>query len=1064
MIMTDAQREAAHAPGSVAITAGAGTGKTQLLSERYAHHLVAHGLSPLQIVVATFTEKAAAELRGRIRQRLAQHLPDQPDRLAELEAAPIGTIHALAARICREHPEAAGTPADFQVLDEQEGALWRAEQLEAALAGFDAPLSEGLTFSRLEAAMQALLKDPLTAAEALSRDPAGVPALLAAAQVELVQDFQASPVVQAAARAIATGAGAPADLIEARRLEAVGALAALARPEAAAEAIMVLAKLSLRGGAAKHWANPDDLARVKAALTALKAEAKALTDTQLLGLELGPVDDLLAECLPALRAAFAHCLAYLDAAKAAARVLDFADLEVRALRALEDPAVVAYYRERWRAFMIDEFQDTNPVQATILRKLAGDALLTIVGDEKQSIYGFRRADVEVFRRYREEIGTGGGRVVGLVRSFRTHGPLVGTLNRLFAPILGPLHQPLEAAREAAPAPAPHVRLVTVEKGGNKADRLWLEARHLAATVRQALDDGLLVQGPDGPRPAAPGDFAVLGRTWAPLDVYSDALAAVGVPASVAGGGDLMATREAQDAWALLRFLADPADDLALAAVLRAPWFAVADPDLDAFARPLAKPRMPWWPAMQVETPAALARARTVLAELLTARRFEPPSRLLQLADRLTGYSAVIARLPGAARRQADWRGMLALVRGLEATNQDVFQLVRRVTKLLAAEVAFERPYLEAHGAVTLMTVHKAKGLEWPVVYLPDLARSGYSETAPVRFDAALGLALRSGEPGDESPTQSVLWQLLGWQQGRREAAERARVFYVACTRARDHLFMSATEGTGSAMGAIQPGFDAAGIVADEIPYDPALARPPLPLRPPAPAVPDAFLLGPAGGGLRELPASSLAEYDRCPRSFRFRFVEGHPGLSEGSGHAARVGTLVHAALEHDLADLPALQAHDPGLPPEAVADALALAGRFRSHEAYAALRALGGERERRFRLPVALPGGGRVVLNGAIDMVGPGFVLDYKTDREVAPAHHRHQLWAYATATGHVVAHLAYLRHDHLHTFDAAALAAAGAAVRGLLVRIAAGAFGATPSAAACGYCPFGEACDERAG
>src|SRR5207249_702667 len=130
-------------------------------------------------------------------------------------------------------------------------------------------------------------------------------------------------------------------------------------------------------------------------------------------------------------------------------------------------------------------------------------------------------------------------------------------------------------------------------------------------------------------------------------------------------------------------------------------------------------------------------------------RIDPPSRLLQLADRLTGYTAVITNLPGAARREADWRGFLGLVRNLERGAGDLFGLVRRLKRWLAAEVEVPRSPLDASSAVALMTIHGAKGLEWPIVVVPDLTRSAPSNTDPVRFDPDLGVAVKvRGETGE----------------------------------------------------------------------------------------------------------------------------------------------------------------------------------------------------------------------------------------------------------------------------------------------------------------------------
>ena len=169
MALTSQQEQAATSATSVAITAGAGTGKTYMLAGRYLFHLREQNLSPLQIVAMTFTDKAATELRSRIRQTVQQEAPERFDWLAELEAAPICTFHSLAARIRREHPEAAGVPADFTPLDEWEGQLWQAEQVAIALDQLPSGLYGQIPYSLMKAAMEVFLQDPLSAEEALQR-------------------------------------------------------------------------------------------------------------------------------------------------------------------------------------------------------------------------------------------------------------------------------------------------------------------------------------------------------------------------------------------------------------------------------------------------------------------------------------------------------------------------------------------------------------------------------------------------------------------------------------------------------------------------------------------------------------------------------------------------------------------------------------------------------------------------------------------------------------------------------------------------------------------------------
>jgi ATP-dependent helicase/nuclease subunit A len=176
--LTAEQAKAAYADSHVAVIAGAGTGKTHMLSERYLHLLMHHGFSPLEIVAVTFTRKAAAELRSRIRQTVTRALPDQPSYLAELEAARISTIDALAMRICEEHPEAAGVPADFTLLDDIEGQIRDQEYLEMALDQLPDRFYRQIPYSLIEAAMRIGLIDPLSAEKALSCDSSQWPVLV----------------------------------------------------------------------------------------------------------------------------------------------------------------------------------------------------------------------------------------------------------------------------------------------------------------------------------------------------------------------------------------------------------------------------------------------------------------------------------------------------------------------------------------------------------------------------------------------------------------------------------------------------------------------------------------------------------------------------------------------------------------------------------------------------------------------------------------------------------------------------------------------------------------------
>ncbi|MDP9439921.1 MAG: UvrD-helicase domain-containing protein, partial [Actinomycetota bacterium] len=605
--------------------------------------------------------------------------------------------------------------------------------------------------------------------------------------------------------------------------------------------------VGLRGGSKKKWGEAE-IGLVKQAVKTVRDIASKALKRGMVTLEVGPADDHLAGVLPVLQDAFGVARSHLSAAKRRARVLDFADLEVHALRALELEDVRGYYRERWRALLVDEFQDTNPVQAELLERLAGDgASLTVVGDEKQAIYGFRRADAAVFRRFRDRIVAEGGSEVVLVRTFRAHAGLTGTLNTVFSVVLGDLHQALEAHRADPPHAGPHLNVYAVEAEGrvSKGLRQRAEAAFISRLVKGMIDEGVLVHDrrSGNLRPVRPGDVALLSRAWEPLGVYGEALAAAGVPAVHAGGGSLLETREAKDGIALLRFLGDPRDDVALVALLRGPFFAVDDRALHGMALGREK-NSSWWEAVRGSTDGDFSYAWKVLEVLMEARRLEPPSALLGLADRLTGYTAVVANLPGADRREADWRGFVDLVRELERGAGDLFSVVRSLRRLQEAEVEVPRPPLEAREAVAMMTVHAAKGMEWPVVVVPDLARVPPWNLSPVLLDPDLGVAVDLG--GEDG--KGVLYRVLAERKRRAEEAEARRVFYVAPTRARDHLVLTSThDATGGVCGLalLAPGLALAGLECATVPFLPENAVPPE-LLIPDPDVPPALLLGPVG--------------------------------------------------------------------------------------------------------------------------------------------------------------------------------------------------------------------------
>ena len=340
------QRRAVEALGGVAVVAGAGTGKTHMLAHRFLKH-VSDGLDPLEIVAVTFTERAAAELRSRIRSLLNASLPSGAPARLTVEAAQISTVHALAQRICREFPEHAGVAPDFTILDDLEGGMWLTERIDSALGAAPPALFEAMPYQSVRAAVRLLLNDPLIAEAAFAHPAHEWPALVAAARATALAQLTGTAAWAEAAGIVHSTAGAEGDRREAARRQAVSGLARLSRGEVEA-AVETLVSLSLVGGSKKAFP-AGDFVLLGEALKQLREAVRGAVAAGLVNLELGEADERLAAILPQLHAAYQGARQRLESEKRSRRVLDFSDLEVHALRALTDAAVVAHYRSRCRA-------------------------------------------------------------------------------------------------------------------------------------------------------------------------------------------------------------------------------------------------------------------------------------------------------------------------------------------------------------------------------------------------------------------------------------------------------------------------------------------------------------------------------------------------------------------------------------------------------------------------------------------------------------------------------------------------------------------------------------------
>ncbi|MEM8902451.1 MAG: UvrD-helicase domain-containing protein [Actinomycetota bacterium] len=795
------------------VEAGAGSGKTRALVDR-VEALVASGVELEHVAAITFTEKAAAELRDRIRQRFEGAADDGADRaLHQLDGAAIGTLHAFAQRILSEHAVEAGLPPGVEVLDE----IGSQVEFEERWRGFVDRLLDDETLGR--------------AALVLGVGNVDLPhlrdlALAFGANWDLVAErvvLEAPPPPSLDVGEILDELDAIADLsdhcladddkllrfIHGPLADARAAIAEADDDIDATEALTRLGALSKRKvGTKNSWTVPVDDVRDRIAATVVRAGE--LVDGQVLA-----AVDQLAGVIGRFT---------LDAAEDRRRAgrLEFHDLLVRARQLLRDadrgPAVRAALRDRYRHLLLDEFQDTDPIQVELAVLLAcpDDDLagrpwselpvepgrLFFVGDPKQSIYRFRRADIEVFLRARDWFGE---RAPHLTTNFRSAAPIIGWVNHVFGRLIRfePGSQPEFEALDTARGRPPTGPAVALLGRAEPDDSLPTDAESLrtreaddvAAAITTALREGWSVDRgtPDDPRweAARPGDICVLLPARTSLPALERSLSAIGVPYRAETSSLVYATREVRDLLLTLRAVADPTDELALVAALRSPVYGCGDDDLAHWRLGLGG-RMSLTSAVPDEAPTGhpVAEAIDHLAALHRARRWSTPAELL---DRVVRERGVLETAVAAGRPRDVWRRLRFVVDQARAWSDAGGTELRSYLEWASMQGADNARVSEAilpetdDDSVRILTIHGAKGLEFPIAVVSGMTTrpAGRQRGVVAAFPTDGGVAIRLTKAITSETFER--WQPLDEQMDEHE---RRRLLYVAATRARDHLVVS----------------------------------------------------------------------------------------------------------------------------------------------------------------------------------------------------------------------------------------------------------------------------------
>ena len=821
------------------VEAGAGSGKTRALVDRVVA-LIGSGMAMENIAAITFTEKAAAELRDRIRSRL-QSIDTRNDlgeeraeaALHQLDGAAVGTLHSFAQRILSEHPVEAGLPPSVDVLDDIGSQIefdvrWR-DFLDRLL---DEP-EMGPTLLQLE--MLAVRLDQIRAlAVRLNQnwdrlegrfpdEPDPLPP---------VDVGEIGAGMQALAEIKDRCSAGPEDTLYSR-IEAVER--ELARLDDSLDDVtrIEVLKSAIEAGKGRGPGRQDnwgDGGQGKANKAAATAALKTLAAPRKPGDPLSICEQILDRAAQAaLEVLVARLAAFtLDAAeqRRAGGRLEFHDLLVRARLLLRHdtrgPAVRTALRERYQRLLIDEFQDTDPIQVELAALLGcGDSdasgarwaelepdpgRLFFVGDPKQSIYRFRGADIATFLEARDWTDRQEqGRIEGLATNFRSVEPIIDWVNDVFGRMIQPSpgSQPEYGPLDAVRAPMPQGPAVTVlgAEPIEIAGRAYAQelrrreaasvARALAAILRDGweVDDSTPTEPPT--RPARLGDIAILIPSRTSLADLEDALEAAAIPYRAEASSLVYNTREVRDVLTALQAVADPTDELALVAALRSSLYGCGDDDL-AHWRLACRGRFSLVRPQPESCPAdhPVADGIAHLAELHRAKRWTSPPALI---DRLVRERGAFETAVAGGRPRDVWRRLRFVIDQARAwadaggTNlRSYLQWARlqgadnaRVTETVLPETDDD--------SVRILTVHAAKGLEFPVVVLSGMTtKLDQPARGPtVAFDSsgAPVVKLRGGVESENYET----WKPIDEQM---DAHERLRLLYVACTRARDHLIVS----------------------------------------------------------------------------------------------------------------------------------------------------------------------------------------------------------------------------------------------------------------------------------
>lgn len=841
--------------GSLLVSAAAGSGKTKVLVERLFAHMEELGCHVDDFLIITYTKAAAAELRGKIAQELSRRVANDPAnahlrrQMYRVYQADIKTVDAFCAGLLRKNVhllpgdgEYSLTP-DFRVLDEPESKLMKQRVLGRVLEDFyvrleaedsdERLLAETLGAGRDDRALEALVLElhgkiqshpyPLQWLEKVGRSWESLPE-------ELAESDYGRVIMDDAVRRA---------LFWAKKLEkTVESMADYPKLFAAYGDRFIQVAMQLRqyeSAAQDGW---EAMGRVQPEFPRLgavrgdaggplKDTAKRIWDqckkdvrefSALFELQQEDLLQDLREMAPAMLALIrltGEFARRYQSEKLRRNAVDFSDQEHYAIEILTDekgqPTELAQQTaQRYHEIMVDEFQDTNEVQNHIFRAISrAEKNLFVVGDVKQSIYRFRLADPTIFlEKYlayvpAEEAREGEARKVLLSRNFRSRQAVLDTTNFVFRNIMSRRMGEMEyGADEQLYCGAEYYlprsdaetefHLISVaDTEDERFDRTEMEARFVARRIRQLLDEKYPVQEGEELRPVRPEDIVILMRSpRARQKAFTEALARENIPCTTSENENFFATMEIAVVFSLLQIIDNPRQDVPLISVLRSPLFGFTADRL-AQIRALL-PEGDYYEALLLDEAADSRDFCSVLGRLRRASREMSVDRLVWEIYNTLHVQAVFGAMEGGRRRKEHLTAFYAYA-GQMATagKKSVFDFVTHLRRLLENDNAPVLNTQTAAAGVQIMSIHKSKGLEFPVVILADLHKNFNQDDfkRPVLVHPQLGLGCERVELERKIRYDTVSKKAIALQLRRESMAEEMRILYVAMTRAKEKLIL-----------------------------------------------------------------------------------------------------------------------------------------------------------------------------------------------------------------------------------------------------------------------------------